>query len=131
MIRSLLLPGAKSEIMSSGGEIRGQVSRDFDVLTSIRELSPMMIPGEFRLEQNYPNPFNPSTLIRFQLTHDSSVDLAVYNLLGQKVATLFLGEKPAGEFAVTFNASDLGSDVYFCRLQAGALAQTTKLLHVK
>jgi hypothetical protein len=113
-----------------GGEIRGQVSRDFDVLTSIRELSPMA-PGEFRLEQNYPNPFNPGTIIRFQLNHASNVDLAIYNPLGQKVATLFHGEKPAGEFAVKFNASDIGSGVFFCRLQAGGLVQTTKLLHVK
>jgi hypothetical protein len=113
-----------------GGEIRGQVSRDFDVLTSIRELSPMA-PGEFRLEQNYPNPFNPGTIIRFQLNHASNVDLAIYNALGQKVATLYHGEKAAGEFAVTFNASDIGSGVYFCRLQAGGLVQTTKLLHVK
>jgi hypothetical protein len=113
-----------------GGEIRGQVSRDFDVLTSIRELSPMA-PGEFRLEQNYPNPFNPNTTIRFQLTRASNVDLAIYNALGQKVATLFHGEKPAGVFPVRFSASDLGSGVYFCRLQAGGLAQTRKLLLVK
>jgi hypothetical protein len=110
-----------------GGEIRGQVSRDFDVLTSVRALSPM-VPGEFRLEQNYPNPFNPSTTIRFQLTRASNVDLAIYNVLGQRVATLFHGEKSGGIYAVRFDASDISSGVYFCRLQAGALVQTTKLL---
>lgn len=110
-----------------GGEIRGQLSRDFDVLTSIRELSPMS-PGEFRLDQNYPNPFNPGTTIRFQLPHASNVNLAIYNALGQKVATLFHGEKPAGVFEVKFSASDLGSGVYFCRLQAGGFVQTRKVL---
>jgi hypothetical protein len=113
-----------------GGEIRGQVSRDFDVLTSIRELPPMA-PGEFRLEQNYPNPFNPSTTIRFQVPHASNVSLVIYNALGQKVATLFQGEKAAGIFSVKFSASDLGSGVYFCRLQAGELVQTKKVLLVK
>jgi hypothetical protein len=90
-----------------------------------------MAPGEFRLEQNYPNPFNPSTTIRFQVPHASNVSLVIYNALGQKVATLFQGEKAAGIFSVKFSASDLGSGVYFCRLQAGELVQTKKVLLVK
>ena len=113
-----------------GGEIRGQVSHDFDVLTSVRK-SPPGAPGELRLEQNYPNPFNPGTTIRFRLTHASSVDLAIYNVLGEKVATLVHEEKPAGIFAVMFSASGLGSGVYFCRLQAGGLVETRTLLLLK
>jgi hypothetical protein len=113
-----------------GGEIRGQVSRDLDVLTPVAEPSAVP-PVEFRLEQNYPNPFNPVTTIRFQVTRPSSVTLAVYNALGQHVATLFRGEKPAGAYSVKFSGSGLSSGVYFCRLQAGELVQMRKLIIVK
>lgn|GEM_PF-420207 len=113
-----------------GGEIRGQVSHDFDVLTSINVVAPGP-PGKFRLEQNYPNPFNPATTIRFQLSHASDVDITIYNALGQKVIMLFHGEKPAGEYSVRFSPASLGSGLYFCRLQAGRSNQIVKMLLVK
>ena len=114
-----------------GGEIRGQVSRDFDVLTSIRELSPMMIPGEFRLEQNYPNPFNPATKINYFIPEKGMVSLKIFDVLGREVATLFSGEQGGGNYAVTFDGSTLSSGVYFYRLQAGKTSMSRKLVLVK
>jgi len=86
------------------------------------------IPLTTSLEQNYPNPFNPSTTIRYALPSRSHVTLVVFNTLGQQVATLVQGEMEAGQHLVTFNASDLSSGVYFCRLQAGDFVQTRKML---
>jgi hypothetical protein len=114
-----------------GGEIRGQVSRDFDVLTSIRELSPMMIPGEFRLEQNYPNPFNPATKINYFIPEKGMVSLKIFDVLGREVATLFSGEQGGGNYSVTFDGSTLSSGVYFYRLQAGKTSMSRKLVLVK
>jgi hypothetical protein len=114
-----------------GGEIRGQVSRDFDVLTSIRELSPMMIPGEFRLEQNYPNPFNPATKINYFIPEKGMVSLKIFDVLGREVATLFSGEQGGGNYSATFDGSTLSSGVYFYRLQAGKTSMSRKLVLVK
>ncbi|HTO92921.1 MAG TPA: T9SS type A sorting domain-containing protein, partial [Bacteroidota bacterium] len=88
-------------------------------------------PLKFALEQNYPNPFNPSTEIAFTIPKASQVELNVYNVLGQQVATLVNGPMAAGSHAVTFNAANLASGVYFYRLQAGSLATTQKMLLMK
>jgi hypothetical protein len=89
------------------------------------------MPGMVALEQNYPNPFNPATTIRYGLPLRSVVSLAVFNTLGQLVATLVQGEQDAGYHEVKFEASHLASGVYFYRLQAGDLAHTRKLLIAK
>ena len=90
-------------------------------------------PRFFALEQNFPNPFNSGTAIRFALAADDEVELALYNLAGQKVATLIDGAREAGTYTVSWDGrddrgGDLGSGVYLYRLQAGAQAQTRKLL---
>jgi hypothetical protein len=86
------------------------------------------LPTGLALEQNYPNPFNPSTTIRYSLPRKSSVQLAIFNTLGQRVATLVRGEKEAGYHEVRFEASGLASGVYFYQLQAGEYVATKKLL---
>jgi hypothetical protein len=85
-------------------------------------------PAAFRLEQNYPNPFNPSTTVRYGLPRKSNVQLAVFNTLGQQVATLVEGEQEAGYHEIKFGASGLASGVYFYRLKTGDFVQTRKLL---
>ena len=73
-------------------------------------------PREFSLEQNYPNPFNASTTISFELEQQSHVTLAVYNLLGQRVAPLFEGGREAGPHKVIGDADGVPSGVYVARL---------------
>jgi hypothetical protein len=88
-------------------------------------------PTTFALSQNYPNPFNPSTAIRFVIPTNESVQLEVYNLLGQKVASLINQRLVAGTYNVQFNATPFASGVYFYRLRAGNFLETKKMMLVK
>ncbi len=90
-----------------------------------------MMPGVFKLYQNYPNPFNPSTTIRYSVPRRSHVTLIVFNVLGQKVATLINADIDAGYHSVQFNATSLASGIFFYRLQAGSFVDTKKLLLVR
>jgi hypothetical protein len=85
-------------------------------------------PGQINLQQNYPNPFNPSTTIRYGLPHKTTVQLSVFNTLGQQVALLQNGEQEAGYHEVRFNGSGLSSGVYFYRIRAGDFVATKRLL---
>ena len=89
------------------------------------------IPAEFILEQNYPNPFNPSTTIRFQVPNSSFVNLKMYDIIGNEVATLVNERKPAGSYEVEFNAANLSSGIYFYKLQTGAFVETKKMILLK
>ena len=90
-------------------------------------------PQRFELDQNYPNPFNSGTVIRFGVPTSGEVELAVYNLAGQKVATLLQGVREAGQYVLRWDGrdgggSELASGVYFYRLRAGDQVETRKLL---
>ena len=85
-------------------------------------------PQAFALGQNYPNPFNPTTVIPFQLQQGSAVTLAIYDVLGRRVATLVEGVLPAGAHTAVWDASRLASGVYYYRLEAAGHAQTRALL---
>ena len=88
-------------------------------------------PVSYTLLQNYPNPFNPTTLIRYGLPEQSDVQLAVYNMLGQRVAILVAERKTAGWHSVQFNASNLSSGIYFYRINAINYSETKKLTVIK
>ena len=88
-------------------------------------------PSEFSLSQNYPNPFNPTTVISYQLPVNSFVILKVYNVLGNEVATLVSERESAGKYEVNFDASKLGSGVYYYTLRADNFVQTRKMILLK
>ena len=95
-----------------------------------------VIPGEFALHQNFPNPFNPSTEIRFDLPEAGKVNLAIYNLMGQKIRTLSSGEMTPGYHAIVWDGTnDLGSQVatgmYFYAIQTSEFQATKKMLFMK
>lgn len=114
-----------------GGETRGQLLYGSDVVASVGPVRGVL-PGQFNLDQNYPNPFNPATVIGFQLSKSSQVSLIVYNILGERVATLVEGVKAPGAYQVRFDASRFSSGVYFYRLTAdGALLETRKMMLLK
>jgi len=77
------------------------------------------LPDKYILAQNYPNPFNAKTSITYQVPKASDVKLEVYNLSGQKVATLVNGIQTAGRHSVTWDGSEAASGIYFYKLSAG------------
>ncbi|MCB0726418.1 MAG: T9SS type A sorting domain-containing protein [Ignavibacteriae bacterium] len=100
-------------------------------LTSINEIS-STVPSDYSLKQNYPNPFNPSTSIRFDIQKGSNVSLEVYNIKGQKVATLINNEFVSpGTKEVSFNASNLTSGIYYYTLSTGNFTDTKKMMLIK
>ncbi len=89
------------------------------------------LPAEFTLSQNYPNPFNPGTVIRYSIPRAEEVSLVVYNMIGEEVAQLIDGRKPAGNFSVEWNAFNMASGVYLYRLTAGDFVWTRKMVLLK
>ncbi|NTW48185.1 MAG: T9SS type A sorting domain-containing protein [Chlorobiales bacterium] len=88
-------------------------------------------PTGFNLDQNYPNPFNPSTTINFTLLKSGRAVLEVYNVLGQKVATVFDKMLDKGQHSYRWNAKSLSSGVYFYKLVSGNYSATKKLMLLK
>ena len=88
-------------------------------------------PSQFALIGNYPNPFNSSTAIKFRLADDSRIKLDIYNLQGQKVASLADGEYGSGEHEIIWNAASVTSGVYFYKLQAGQSTSVKKMTLIK
>ena len=100
-----------------------------------KEISPLL-PKNYALYQNYPNPFNPETIIRFALPEAGPAKIEIFNILGQKVATLLDRPMPAGVNEVVWNGtSDSGhavsTGVYFYRLTSGSFVRSKKMILLK
>ncbi len=89
------------------------------------------LPLQYALEQNYPNPFNPSTNISYSIPEDGFVKLAVYNLLGEEVATLVNTFQKADRYEINFNASSLSSGVYVYKIESPNYVASKKLVLMK
>jgi hypothetical protein len=109
------------------------VQRETDVQDEGDQLN---VPEKFALFQNQPNPFNPETNISYYLSEACEVKLTIYDILGRKVKTLFEGYQTSGMKTSVWDGRDdqgqqLGSGVYFYRLQAGEFKQTLKMTLIK
>ena len=109
-----------------------------DTVTGLKINPLRQAPQTLQLEQNYPNPFNPTTIINYTVganvvtRHALSVQLIVYNVLGQKVATLVNAKQAPGHYSVIFDASGLVSGVYMYRLQVNnTFNQIKKMILLK
>ncbi len=89
------------------------------------------IVNRYSLKQNYPNPFNPATQIDFSIPISGNTRLEVYNVLGQKVATLVNKELQAGSHSYRFNANNLPSGVYIYKLQSSSFSRVMKMMIIK
>jgi hypothetical protein len=97
---------------------------------------PGAVPSLFALRQNVPNPFNPSTTIRFDLPDRTKTTLRIYDIAGREICTLLDGTLNAGEHSATWNGRDgsgheVGSGVYFYRLDAGKNTATRKMVMLR
>lgn len=115
----------------------GHIGYATATITGLEEVDSERYPEGFVLQQNYPNPFNPATIIRWQLAVSGHVDLSIYNILGQKVATLVNKKQQAGSYQVEWDAAPtsggqgFASGVYYYRLEAGSFVETKKLVLLK
>lgn len=91
----------------------------------------LAVPEQFMLEQNYPNPFNPVTQIRYDVPMRTKVNIEVFNLMGQKVATLVDQIKPPGTYRAVWDASSQASGVYYYRLKADNTIIARKMTLIK
>lgn len=120
--------GTSKEVMDAGiAEAVVKYNERFPV--SVRE--PGLNPDDFGLLQNYPNPFNPSTVITYNQPKEAFVELKIYDLLGNEVATLFKGMNSAGTHSYQFDASGLSNGTYFYTLRSEGVNITRKMTLLK
>ena len=103
----------------------------YDPMGVEEEVVDRIVPTAFRLYSNYPNPFNPSTTISFELPSASPVQLAVYDIMGHRVATLLNEWRDIGTHRVSFDASQLASGIYFYKMQTGEFSAVKKMVLLK
>ena len=135
--RKVFVDGAGHLYIPDSANHRIRRVEGIPVATHIKDESPPEVPGSLGLSANYPNPFNAATVIRFALSEAEKVELSVFNLAGQQVATLVEGVRESGAYAVNWDGRDdagraLASGVYLYRLQTDeGRIETRKLVLVR
>ena len=102
----------------------------------LRRSSSSAIPETFALHQNFPNPFNPITTLGYGLPKGSDVRLAIFDMLGNEVATLVNSHQQAGFKSVQWDGTGsmgraVSAGVYLYRIEAGEFVETKKMLLLK
>jgi flagellar hook assembly protein FlgD len=113
-----------------------EAQQRFNVPTDITDDGDNSLPSTFALNQNYPNPFNPTTTISFSLNKRQIIDLSIYNLLGQKVRTLYSGWASAGNHDIKWDATNyagekVASGIYFYKLSGDEETASRKMTLLK
>ena len=138
--QAILTPAYVFPLLSADGTYLGSERRVYDDVVTLTRMTPTAValgqgeaatpPG---LETPYPNPFNGAVVLRYGLEADGSVELAVYDLMGQRVRTLIQGHRSAGYHSVAWDARDgtrrpVGSGVYLVKLQTSALRDIARVV---
>ena len=89
------------------------------------------VPREMELCQNCPNPFNPATVINYRLSASGFVTLRVFDVLGRVVATLVDEKQCEGVHQAIWDARNISSGLYFCRLTVGPFSDTKKMILIR
>jgi hypothetical protein len=121
-----ILPG--SEI----ADIEGNIIED--VVLNIPEIG-NAVPADFLLHQNYPNPFNPRTVIEYELPEEGTVQLELFNLIGEKIDEVINQKQSAGGYKIEWNAEGKPSGIYFYTMNFIGNTQnyslTKKMIYLK
>jgi hypothetical protein len=123
----------KWTVVAISGDDRVESDDSFDLYVawfdSNADETPSGIPGEFKVEAVYPNPFNPTMTIVVGLPETASLDISIYNLLGEKVGRVAAGTFNTGYQKFTFDARNLASGIYFVRVYVpGRLNKIEKVM---
>jgi len=113
------------------GDIKGNAQLVVSTRNTDVDSRNAILPMAYDLSQNYPNPFNPMTTIRFTIPRTANVKLAIYDVLGNNVATLLDAPIEAGQHRVQFDAGDFPAGIYFYQLQTAEYVETKKMMLVK
>ena len=130
---SLGLAGASVwSLVTSGANVFAALDhsawrRPLTDVTAVEQTS-AQVPARYAVYQNYPNPFKQSTTIAYALAKGAHVTLDVYDVLGERVASVVSEWLPAGTYKATWDATGVASGAYFYRFQAGSYTETRKLL---
>lgn len=124
-----------SDPYSSGYQLLPRSMADISLVTSVAE-NDGQLPLVFGLSQNFPNPFNPTTTIHYSIARDCHVKLEIYNVMGQKIKTLFNSQQKAGHNVVNWDGTNdaginVSSGIYMYRIQAADFVNTKKMLLIK
>ena len=115
-------PDANGYIYVTGYRIKDPCSMKIEEANSKQDI--LMV-------QNYPNPFNPTTTITYSIVNAGHVTLEVYNILGQKIASLFEGHSKTGSYSIHWDATGQANGIYFTMMKAGGITKTEKMMIVK
>jgi len=125
----LSVPSDTTQPMTGVITNSASISWNGPLVSSVQQISGL--PQDYSLEQNYPNPFNPITNIEYSIPEASFVELKIYDVLGNEVATLVNQEQNAGVYRADFSGSDLASGLYIARITAGNYTNTIKMSLLK
>ncbi len=108
------------------GGIFGQHTGRYGQVGLVPVMERQGLPQIVKLLQNYPNPFNPSTTVEYSLPHDAKIRIDVFDILGQRIATLIDGYQQAGKYSIKFIGENLSSGVYFYQLKVDDKIKITR-----
>ena len=129
-------------VMKTGATLNGRalaqtaVILDANAVTTPGNVSSIeedgqFLPARYTLGQNYPNPFNPVTNINYSIAKDGHVKLALFNVIGNNVATIINEDKSAGSYLVQINGLNLASGIYYYKLESGNYSAVKKFIIMK
>jgi len=99
--------------------------------SGVDEMPDWCLPRAFSLSQSYPNPFNSSTTISYEMPEKSLVTMKLYDLSGRELRTLVNSTQEAGTYRISWDAADLPSGIYYCRMEAGEYKHSIKLALIR
>lgn len=132
VLSSLVVTDSEVILATSSGAWR--ISKT-SIVTSVGSWEPELHPARVELMPNYPNPFNSRTMIRYRVAEstvpDARVSLAIYDLLGRRVAELVNGSVTPGMHVASWDAGGSPTGVYLCILRSGSSVQTQRLVLIR